>query len=120
MPINHAGLQATVTALLNREGAIATFTDKLNANRNKATGERYSNQAPDTFTAKAFRDNYSLREVDEKSVLTGDFKLITQATTTPIEAGMLVAFAGETMQVVTVEPINPKGVVIAYIVQVRK
>lgn len=120
MAINHAKLSRDITALLTQEGGTVTFTAKGNDNINKATGELYSPQASAQFSGKAVRASYKIREVDGVSILAGDFKLICSALSTEPAPGMTATFFEDKYQVVSVLPIKPLNVVIAYIIQVRK
>lgn len=63
--------------------------------------------------------NYTLSEMDNSSIKSGDAKLLFSTEGKP-EIGMLVDIDGETWRVVKPNPLQPAGITILYSMQVRR
>lgn len=113
------GLKATASALLKDKGQLLTFTRKVTASFDPATGI----ETPDTsitFTGYGAAFDYNSSQIDGTLVKNGDIRLMFEATDTAPEEEDTTVIEGITYTVKDVNKSSPAGTVLKYELQLRK
>lgn len=125
MALNYTSLQTTALNLLKANGQAISFTYSADRVVNPATGA--VTQAGSTTTLSGFgaATKYKNIEIDGEAIKAGDLRLIcnnTKLGETEIkpEQGWNVLTNSATWRVMDVEELNPAGINVIYICQLRK
>lgn len=116
MSFDYAGLATRSLALITKFGADFTFTTFSLGSYDPATNT--TTKTPSNYTAKCVKTNFTAQERADGSIQTGDIKLIAEVATFAI--GDEVAVNSDTYRIQDINPIEPAGVPVIYILQVRK
>lgn len=117
--------RATAERLLAKYGAAVTLTRTVPGAYDPATGLTAAPTVT-TYTGTAFRENYSLKDIDGTLVKRGDVRFLvspfqTDGTDMPQPATDtdVITFASTAYQVIGVDPFNFSGEAVAFYVQAR-
>jgi len=111
-------LNATASSLLNRFGQSVTFSRSVVGTYDPATGS--ASTTVSTFTADAAGFDYDNSEVDDRSILSSDLKLLIAATGYVPKINDLLTWNGVNYTVVMVAPLQPSSVAVIYECQIRR
>lgn len=112
----YSNLAATAVRLLTKYGQSLTFTRYTKGSFDAGTGSR--TETTSTFTAKSVKYPYTTLEKANSAIQEGDIRLISEVATFRI--GDTVAIDSLNWRVMSVEPIDPGGTPVAYLLQVRR
>ena len=113
----YSELATTATRLLTEKGETATFTRTSPGTFDPVTGTS-SGQNVTTFTAKVYPSDFSVSQVNGKSILSGDKKLIVQAGNKPA-VNDKVSLSGIVTTVISFESVGLTSDEVIYVVQTR-
>ena len=120
MSYDYSSVVSTAKRLIQKYGALATFTlPSEGGGTDPVTGE-YTEPTSETVTAFGVITNYSSALVDGSIIQKGDNRLLVEAEKTIPQTVQSVTIGGTTYQVITVQRISPGGVDIMYQIQVRR
>jgi hypothetical protein len=112
-------LAETVVDLLRRYGAAVTLPRTTGGSIDPVTGVVVAGTAANK-TSRGVVTVYKIEEIDGSLVQAGDRKLLLDASEKPLMTDK-PQMCGESLgEVVSITELNPAGVPVAYIVQVRK
>jgi hypothetical protein len=116
---------ATADRLVTKYGGVAVLTRSIPGAYNPATGMTAAATVT-TYTVRAFRENYALKDVDGTLVKQGDVRLLMNPNATngtamaqPATATDTILFDGTTYAVIGVDPFDFAGESVAFYVQCR-
>lgn len=106
--------------MLDRYGGPATLTLVANGFYNPGTGTISQQTTSEDCTA--VRTSYSVKEVDGKKILQGDFKLVVAGVDLDEgECDIAVQFGGSKFRAINVKPVSPDGITtVLYFLQCRR
>ena len=118
--MDYAAAAQRAKDMLDRNGGPAVLTLVSDGYYDPSTG-RVSQQMTDV-DCTAVRTTYSVKEVDGKNILQGDFKLIVAGVDLNAgECDIAAQFGGDKFRAINVKPVSPDGVtVILYFLQCRR
>ena len=116
-------MQATQTRLLDkydcRQGTTRALKLIRNAGELNPTSGEFEQAAGESIPLIGVTSNYADRLINEKTILTGDVKLVIDHPVEPLSKDMIL-IDGDYYRIVNIDKKNAGGVVIGYILQLRK
>ncbi len=114
----YTGLKATAAGLLAEKGRAMTLHKRTPGAYNPATGAAAVTETDYACTGAEF--DFPAQAIDETMILRGDKRVILSGLTVEPDAGDMLTSGTTKRHIVGVKAVAPAGVVVVYIVQVRK
>lgn len=116
----YPGLQSTAARLLADKGRQMTLRKRTPGTYNPSTASAALTTADTAVTGGVF--DYAALLIDGTSIQRGDKKVVLAAQGLAVEpdTGDLLLIGGVEFNVISVQPVAPAGVVVIYILQVRR